>query len=765
VGRRVVALVGLVVTLAFTGPATPSSPGESFFVGFSEDLPKELGSGAITPAAQLGGRAFRLTTLWSSGQTVLTAAEMTKLDRATAAAGGQRLVLTVFADSGAKAPQDTAARTTYCSFVRGVLTRYSSIRDVVIWNEPNKSLFWTPQLDAAGAPIAAARYTDLLARCYDVLHAAFPSVNVIGPALSSTGNDNAGSASPGAFIRSMGEAYRASGRQARLLDTIAHHPYGADATERPWRKHIGLKTIAQGDWNKLLYNLYLAFGGTSQPLLGQGSVRLWYSESGVQTAVDAAKAAVYTGTENVKTVPAYAGGEPESPAPAETTSAPDQWTQALDAIRLAACQPYVSAYFNFLLADEPRLAGWQSGPLWADMTEKPSALAFRQAIAEATGGTVGCDALKGGRPSPDFMPPGAPSGLSGAAPTDPLRVELSWSPAGDDTGVTSYRVFRNGAHVATTSTTSWTNVSVSPGATYTYAVRALDAAGNMGDASASVQVTVTTPDTVAPSAPGTPVAQALSGPPRIDLNWAAATDNVAVTAYEVSRDGVVIGAAAGTAYSDTTVGSGRTYAYTVVALDGAGNRGPASPPVTVTSLDSSAPTQPGSLRAVAANGPDRVELSWTASADDVGVVGYEIVRDGALLAKVTTTAYTDGTARAGTTFAYAVRALDAAGNRSAAATASAKVADVIAPSAPTGVSASAFTLPTRVSVAWSAASDNVAVAVYRVYRNGILVATTSSLSYVDSAVTRFTIYRYAVRAVDGAGNQGPMSATVTVMTR
>ena len=66
-----------------------------------------------------------------------------------------------------------------------------------------------------------------------------------------------------------------------------------------------------------------------------------------------------------------------------------------DSIRLAACQPYVGAYFNFLLFDEPRLAGWQSGAFWADLTPKDSRPGFEEAITAANDGTVACDALKG----------------------------------------------------------------------------------------------------------------------------------------------------------------------------------------------------------------------------------------------------------------------------------------------------------------------------------------------------------------------------------
>ena len=488
VGRLAAVLAALLVAGGDSGHA---APGEPFFVGFSEDLPKEIGASAIAPAAELGGTSFRLTTQWRAGRTAIPAAEATKLSRAVGAAGGQRLVLAVYGESGTDAPQDAGARDAYCAYVGTVLATYPTIRDVVIWNEPNKRLFWNPQ---AGAPAA---YEALLARCYALLPS---SVNVIGLALSSTGNDDAVSTSPGAFIRGVGDAYRSTGRTGRILDTVAHHPYGLDAAERPWRKHIAAKPIGVGDWNKLMFNLFRAFDGTGQPIPGQQDVRLWYTEAGVQTSIDAGKTG-YSGNENTVTLSDEAGGEPESPPPAETSEAPDQATQALDAIRLAACQPYVAAYFNFLLADEPVLSGWQSGALWVDRTRKDSWPAFRQAIAAATAGTVDCSLLKGGRPSADFLPPSLPTGLSGTGAVEPLRVELSWNAATDDSGPVSYRVFRNGAHVGTTSATSWTNTAVAPETTYSYAVRALDAAGNLGDAAAALIVTTPAAPIPAPAPP------------------------------------------------------------------------------------------------------------------------------------------------------------------------------------------------------------------------------------------------------------------------
>ena len=80
--------------------------------------------------------------------------------------------------------------------------------------------------------------------------------------------------------------------------------------------------------------------------------------------------------------------------------------------------------------------------------------------------------------------------------------------------------------------------------------------------------------------------------------------------------------------------------------------------------DTQAPTAPSSLSATAASST-RVDLAWTAATDDAGVTGYRIYRDGAMVGTVgTATAYPDTTTRAGTTYDYQVRAVDAAGNES-----------------------------------------------------------------------------------------------------
>jgi len=118
-----------------------------------------------------------------------------------------------------------------------------------------------------------------------VLHGSFANVNVIGLALSSSCNDNSASASPGAFIRSLGEAYRASERgapswtQSRITRTAQMLPSARGASTSARRRSP--RRLEQAD-----INLFLAFNSTGQKIPGQGSVRIWYAESGFQTAVD-----------------------------------------------------------------------------------------------------------------------------------------------------------------------------------------------------------------------------------------------------------------------------------------------------------------------------------------------------------------------------------------------------------------------------------------------------------------------------------------------
>jgi hypothetical protein len=356
------------VFLVALATAVPAAAAPRLFVGVTEDGLEYESGAARRDATAVGLDAVRITLAWGSGRTEPSADERAQLERATSGAGPLRVVLSVFGEHATDAPQTEDAREAYCEFLRSIVARYPRIRDVVVWNEPNKSFFWEPQFDAQGRSAAPAAYEALLARCWDVLHAEREDVNVLGPSTSPRGNDRPDaksniSHSPASFVRELGRAYRSRGRDRPIFDTVAHHVQGASPREPPWRTHTG-GTIAEGDYERLVATLERAFRGTAQPVpghcVGGRCVPLWYLEAGFETTPPPGKADDYTGEEVVDTV-----------------SAQEQARLLRRALEIAYCQPYVEGFFNFLLWDEHRLQGWQSGLYWADRTEKPSAATVR----------------------------------------------------------------------------------------------------------------------------------------------------------------------------------------------------------------------------------------------------------------------------------------------------------------------------------------------------------------------------------------------------
>jgi hypothetical protein len=381
--------------------AAEAKPG--LLVGVTEDGLKFEPNAALEDARDLGIGAFRITLLWRPGLTEPTAAQAGELDRATARASDVDIVLSVFGERAVYAPTTAALQDEYCGFLEQIVSRYTRIRYVTVWNEPNKTFFWIPQFNPDGSSAAPSGYEALLARCWDGLHQARPDIRVIAFTTAPRGNDNPNavsnvSHSPTAFVREVGRAYRASGRDAPIFDVVGHHVHAVHAAERPWRKHPGTG-VAQGDLEKLQEALSEAFAGTAQPIPGRcvdgKCVPVWWLEAGYQTKPDRAKASLYTGFEiSPRPLPDSTGGVALDTLPDSSSLAPDQATQIVSALRLAYCQPHVEAFFNFLLWDEQRLEGWQSAPYWFDRTPKGSFAAFRRAIREVSEGDVECDRVE-----------------------------------------------------------------------------------------------------------------------------------------------------------------------------------------------------------------------------------------------------------------------------------------------------------------------------------------------------------------------------------
>jgi hypothetical protein len=371
------------------GSTAPSTP---FVIGVDDDHSKWLArpDGLVAKYRDLGLEAVRLTIPWRRGQSRPTHVRVYLHRAAALMQRGQRVVISVFGRPS-EAPLDASSRTQYCNFLHYVLVRIP-FRDVAIWNEANSPQFW-PR--SGGAPA----YEELLAACWRRLHGLRRDVNLI--------STTAAHYDPAGFVRALGEAYRARGRTQPILDTFGHNPYPDNAAEPPWVQHDDPRTVGQGDLGRLLDAIEAAFSGTAQPLPGEGRTTVWYLETGFQTSIPKSKRRFYRGEETDPYVlPPVA---PEGSEPWVR----DQAAQLRDALLFARCQPEVGAFFNFELLDEDRLAGWQSGVLWRDGTEKASYAAFKAAVQLVRSGDVDCSTVSGvpGSPPPPEPPKKPTAGI------------------------------------------------------------------------------------------------------------------------------------------------------------------------------------------------------------------------------------------------------------------------------------------------------------------------------------------------------------------
>src|SRR5207248_2671515 len=179
------------------------------------------------------------------------------------------------------------------------------------------------------------------------------------------------------------------------------------------------------------------------------------------------------------------------------------------------------------------------------------------------------------------QPPTAPGNLTANAAG--AQINLAWTASTDNSGVSGYQIERcQGAgctnftqiDTAAGTATSYQDTGLTPGTSYSYRLRATDAAGNHSPYSNTAAGTTAT-DTQPPSAPGALTATAVSSS-EIDLRWGPATDDVGVAGYRVDRcQGVgctnfshrVQLTGPQTSFSDTGLASGTSYSYQVRALD------------------------------------------------------------------------------------------------------------------------------------------------------------------------------------------------------
>ncbi len=180
------------------------------------------------------------------------------------------------------------------------------------------------------------------------------------------------------------------------------------------------------------------------------------------------------------------------------------------------------------------------------------------------------------------------------------------------------------------------------------------------------RLTVADPDTEPPTPPGNLRATGKTAT-SVTLAWDAATDDVGVVGYDVYQHGQLMKSVTGTTATVTGLTPDTEYDWTVFARDAAPNVSQASNNVLVRTdpapPDTEAPTKPANLRTTGRTATS-VDLAWDGSADNVGVTGYQIFRDGTQAGTADRTTTTIGGLTTGTAYRFTVRARDAAGNLS-----------------------------------------------------------------------------------------------------
>ena len=391
-----------------------------------------------------------------------------------------------------------------------------------------------------------------------------------------------------------------------------------------------------------------------------------------------------------------------------------------------------------------------------------------------------------------------------------ITVTISVS---DDTGITGYYLSESGTAptavsdgwVSIQTTTSYnSNVSFtlsSGNGNKTIYVWFMDGAGNISQSS-SAAITLNQTDTTAPSSPSVSInnGDTLTTSTAVTLTLSA-TDNVGVTAYYVSENSAVPSAnasgwksvASATSYSAVvpfTLSSGsigeNTKTVYVWFRDSAGNiSASASDSITLTVSDSTAPSSPSVSINSGASSTTSTSVTLTLSAiDDVGVTWYCAKESSATpIANDTcwTTVSSIKNYSAAVSFTLSSGSIgdntktvyvwfrDAAGNISASTSDSITltISDSTAPSAPTGVSATAGNGQTTVS--WSSVSGATSYNIYWSTSSGVTKSsgtkiTGATSSYAHTGLTNGTTYYYVVTAVNSYGESSESSQVSAIPT-
>ena len=220
----------------------------------------------------------------------------------------------------------------------------------------------------------------------------------------------------------------------------------------------------------------------------------------------------------------------------------------------------------------------------------------------------------------DTEPPTSPDPVIATA-TSPTTMTIDWTTSTDALDTVSYDLYRDDALVTTTTEATFDDTLLTQATSYEYLVEAKDPSGN------------------------TTAASAIGGE----------------VTYDVFRDAGLVATTSDTTFDDTGLTPDTPYEYVVEATDLLGYSAASTAVSEVTPPDTTPPTAPADLTG-SPLGISEIEVSWTASVDDVGPVTYQVYRSAALIETTVETTFNDTGLDPGTSYDYTVEAIDGAGN-------------------------------------------------------------------------------------------------------
>ncbi len=284
-------------------------------------------------------------------------------------------------------------------------------------------------------------------------------------------------------------------------------------------------------------------------------------------------------------------------------------------------------------------------------------------------------------------------------------------------------------------------------------------------------ITDSTPPTVSVTAPAN--GSSVSAPGTTTITVTATDSASSVSKVELYIDGALKTTLTSSPYSYAWSTSGVTlgsHTISAKAYD-AFNNVATSATNTVTLADQTAPTT--SITAPTGGTTVKGTVTVNANAADntggTGISKVELYVDGTLNATDTASPYSfswNSTTATNASHSLTVKAYDGASPVNTATSSAVSVTvDNSAPTTPGGLTSSNIT-SNSLSLSWTASTDNIAVANYKLSRNGTLIATlpAGTLTYNDSGLSPLTAYSYSLVATDGAGNSSA-AATLSATTK